>query len=82
MRTRTRTTTTIAAVAAAIASLGIAGTATAAHDDNPSTKVGSYTYGLAPVQSEAVARYWPRATIWQRTSRTASCCWCSTTSST
>jgi hypothetical protein len=55
MRTRTRTTTTIAAVAAAIASLGIAGTATAAHDDNPSTKVGSYTYGLAPVQSEAVA---------------------------
>ncbi|MDT0186349.1 hypothetical protein Q9S36_39805 [Microbacterium sp. ARD31] len=34
--------------------LGAAGGASAAHDDNPSPKVGSYTYGLASIQPAAV----------------------------
>ncbi len=39
---------------AAAGSVGMAGTATAAHDDNPSAKVASYSYGLNPVQAESV----------------------------
>ncbi|MGC5585014.1 hypothetical protein [Ornithinimicrobium sp. W1665] len=52
MRTRT---ISAAAVAAAIASVGIAGTATAAHDKNPSAQVATYAYELAPVQADTVA---------------------------
>jgi hypothetical protein len=50
---RTRTTIAAAAVAA-IASLGVAGTATAGHDENPSGAVGTYAYTLAPVQAATV----------------------------
>ncbi|MFK5634088.1 MULTISPECIES: hypothetical protein [unclassified Ornithinimicrobium] len=67
MRTRTVASTTIATVAAAIASLGIAGSATAAHDDNPSSKVGTYTYTLAPVQADSV----PNSQGWGSTRITA-----------
>jgi len=43
---------TLALVAAG--SFAMAGTASAAHDDNPSPKVASYSYGLSPVQAESV----------------------------
>jgi hypothetical protein len=39
---------------AAAGSLGMAGAASAAHDDNPSPKVASYSYSLGPVQAESV----------------------------
>ena len=44
----------LAAVAAAALTVGTASAATAAHDDNPSTKVASYAYSLDPVQPESV----------------------------
>ncbi len=44
----------VALAIAAAGSLGMAGTATAAHDDNPSPKVASYSYELNPVQAESV----------------------------
>lgn len=44
----------LALALAAAGSLGMAGAATAAHDDNPSAKVASYSYGLTPVQAESV----------------------------
>ena len=44
----------IAAAAVSIGMLAIAGTASAAHDDNPSDQVESYTYALDPVQAETV----------------------------
>ncbi len=36
------------------ATVGMAGTAMAAHDDNPSAKVASYSYDLNPVQADTV----------------------------
>ncbi|CAN5605619.1 hypothetical protein BH23ACT6_BH23ACT6_19580 [soil metagenome] len=44
----------LALALAAAGSLGMAGAATAAHDDNPSAKVASNSYGLPPVQAESV----------------------------
>lgn len=49
------TRNTIAGVAALAAGFGIAGTANAAHDDNPSKQVASYSYELNPVQGDTVA---------------------------
>jgi hypothetical protein len=47
-------TTPLAVVAAAGLGLGTASAATAAHDDNPSSKVASYAYSMEPVQSGSV----------------------------
>ncbi|NHA66515.1 hypothetical protein [Phycicoccus flavus] len=46
--------TPLALTAAAALSLGTAGAAFAAHDDNPSAKVASYSYSLDPVQAPTV----------------------------
>lgn len=55
--------TTIAVGLAALATVGLAGTASAAHDANPSEQVASYSYDLAPVQSPAV----PHSQAWGST---------------
>ncbi len=44
----------LALALAAASVLGMAGTASAAHDENPSPKVASYSYGLNPVQADSV----------------------------
>lgn len=51
---KVKTTASLALVAAAFGTLAVAGTASAGHDHNPSHKVGSYHYGLAPIQAETV----------------------------
>lgn len=54
---------TIVTVIALAGSLGLAGTAAAGHDDNPSSKVASYRYSLDAVQPDAV----PNGDAWGTT---------------
>ena len=51
----TTRTITAAATFAVLAALGAAGPASAGHDENPSDRVGTYAYDLAPVQADSVA---------------------------
>lgn len=44
----------VALTLAVVGCFGMAGTASAAHDENPSTKVASYSYELNPVQADSV----------------------------
>lgn len=64
MRTRTIAST---AALAAVASLGAAGSASAQHDVNPSSRVETYAYSLDPVQAPTV----PGSQAWGTTRITA-----------
>lgn len=56
--------TMIAATAALVAGLGVGGTALAAHDGVPSSKVAKYTYDLNPVQDASIPN--SQATGWTK----------------
>ena len=58
---------TIATAAALAGSLGLAGTALAGHDSNPSPKVASYSYDLDAIQPDTV----PNSDAWGTTRVTA-----------